>query len=465
MDESQKKARLLARRQASQRRRLHNVLLAGVFLLMILLFFLINLLTPTREFSDTENRNLSQKPSFTWAALADGSYFSGLTDYYNDQFFARDGWISLKLREDSFLGRKESGGVYLCQNDYLMAKPAAPDPEALTANLDAVAQFAGEHPDISMRMMLAPTAASILPDYLPKNAPVRDQLQDLTDVKSRLDGKVQFLDVAGPLKAHAQEEIYYKTDHHWTSLGAYYAFTANTGSLGIGTPVSDYDIYTVTNGFEGTLSSKSGSHSVTDSIQIYVPKVDDLGYYVTYSDGQDKICSIYRSDCLEVKDKYTVFFGGNHPLVEIQTTANNGRSLLVFKDSYANCFMQFLLPYYEKIVMVDPRYYYDSLDTILNSYGITDVLYLFCSDTFLTDSSLADVLTAGGTTGSLTDHVDVSPDSGTATSAPAEDSALEDSSPESSTQEPSSTDDAEGSASDTEDSAFDAEDSEDLSPE
>jgi hypothetical protein len=203
------------------------------------------------------------------------------------------------------------------------------------------------------------------------------------------------LDATSALQAHAQEDIYYRTDHHWTSLGAYYAFQAVSGSLGLENVVSSYDIYTVTDSFEGTLASKSGSHQVTDSIQVYAPLGTDVSYYVVYPDSTDKVCSIFQSDCLEVKDKYTVFFGGNHSLVEIETTAGNDRSLLVFKDSYANSFMQFLTPYYETIIMVDPRYYYDDIETVLTTYGITDVLYLYSADTFLTDTSLAAVLGTG----------------------------------------------------------------------
>jgi hypothetical protein len=386
MDEA-KKAR---RRAAAQRNRHHNILLARLFLLLVLLVFLINLCTKTRTFSETENRNLSQKPTFSLASLIDGSYFSGLTDCYSDQFFYRDGWISLKLQDVSLLGRKESGGVYLCSDGYLMAEPETPDASALSETLTAVNLFAENHPDLSTQMMLVPAAASILTDKLPKNAPVRDQLSDIANTVSQLDSSIGVLDVTSALQAHAQEDIYYRTDHHWTSLGAYYAFQAVSSSLGLAQ--YNYDIYTVTDSFEGTLSSKSGSHKVTDSIQVYAPLGTDVSYYVVYPDSTEKVCSIFRSDCLEVKDKYTVFFGGNHSLVEIETTTGNDRSLLVFKDSYANSFMQFLTPYYETIIMVDPRYYYDDIETVLTTYGITDVLYLYSADTFLTDTSLAAVL-------------------------------------------------------------------------
>lgn len=387
MEEKTKKRRM----KPSERRRLHNVILAGVFLLLIFLFAFINLCTKTKDYSETENRNLAQKPELSGSAILDGSYFSGLSSYLSDQFFARDGWISLKLRTDSALGKKESAGVFLCKDDYLIAQPDSPIEEARDANIQAINAFMELHPEIDARMMLVPTAAAILTDKLPKNAPVHDQLADMNYVRQNLNGSIQYIDVASTMMQHADEYIYYKTDHHWTSLGAYYAFAASSGIMGIGSPIQDYTTYTVTEDFEGTLSSKSGSHRTEDSIDIYIPNTD-VSYYVNYVDSQTKVCSLYQSECLNAKDKYTVFFGGNHPILEIVTTANNDRSILIFKDSYANSFIQFLIPYYENIILVDPRYYYDNITNVLSEFDVTDILFLYCSDTFMTNGSLADVL-------------------------------------------------------------------------
>lgn len=423
------------RRQAAQRRRTHNVILAGLFLLVLLLFFVINLCVKDRDFSDNENRSLAQKPAFSLTTLADGSYFSGLTDHYSDQFFSRDGWLSMKLFADKRLGRKDSGGVFLCKDDYLMTAPEEPDQVALPATITAINSFTASHPGLAASIMLVPDAASILPEKLPKNAPVRDQLADIASVQNRLSGSISFLDVSQALKGHASEELYYHTDHHWTSLGARYAFESAAEWLGIQDPAADYDVYTVTSSFEGTLSSKSGSHSVQDSIQVYTPKGFDVDYYVTYPD-QTKVCSLYQSACLEVKDKYTVFFGGNHSMLDISTTANNDRCLLVFKDSYANCFIQFLVPYYEKIILIDPRYYYDNVEAVITQNGVTDLLFLYSADTFLTDTSLTDVLSAAKaeTAPVVSPAAAPQPSPSTAGSS-VEDSALEDSTPESSAEE------------------------------
>lgn len=379
------------RRRAAQRRRTHNVLLGGIFLLIILLFLLINLITGPKTFSEAENRTLAGMPQFSVAALADGSYFSGLTDCFSDQFFGRDGWISMKGRVDGLLGRTESAGVFLGKDDYLISPPEAPDPVALPKTLTAINSFCASHRNLRTAMMIVPGAAAMLPEKLPKNAPIRDQREDLADVALQLDPAIIWVDAGGILEPHAEEEIYYRTDHHWTSLGARYAFEGAAEALGISDPITDFDIYTVSTEFEGTLSSKSGNHSARDTIEVYAPKAQELMYYVVYPD-MTKVSSLYRRECLDVKDQYTVFFGGNHSQLTIHTTAANDRCLLVFKDSYANCFMQFLTPYYEKIIMVDPRYYYDSIDSLITTEAVTDLLFLYSADTFLTDKSLADVL-------------------------------------------------------------------------
>ena len=381
------------RRRAAQRRRTHNTFLGGIFLLVILLFLLINLLTKPKTFSEAENRSLAVMPEFSAASLLDGSYFSGLTDCFSDQFFGRDGWISMKGRVDALLGRTESAGVFLGRDGYLISPPETPDPVALPRTLTAINSFCASHSELNTAMMIVPGAAAMLPDKLPKNAPVRDQQKDIENVALQLDPSISWIDAGGILSPHATEDIYYRTDHHWTSLGARYAFEGSAKALGIPEPVFDHDVHTVSTTFEGTLSSKSGNHSARDTIEIYTPKADGLMCYVTYPD-MTKVSSLYRRECLEAKDQYAVFFGGNHSQLTIHTTAHNDRILLVFKDSYANCFMQFLPPYYEKIIMVDPRYYYDSINALISTEAVTDVLFLYSADTFLTDRSLADVLSS-----------------------------------------------------------------------
>ena len=392
--------RMLQRRQARQLRRKRNRELQGSYLLLaltafVLIWGIIGLLTPDRAFSDNENRVLAQRPKLSLTNLLDGSFTSDLEAYDSDQFVGRDGWVSLKLAYDKLLGAKEENGVYLCKDGYLIEKQDAPDTEHLSKNEQAMRDFAAAFPDVKMHAAIIPNAVTVCADKLPKNAPVTDQKRQLKELKNALEG-LDFIDVTKTLCAHSDEELFYRTDHHWTSLGARYAFEDMASSLGLKSASAsmEYDVYRVSNSFEGTLASRSGSHSVHDAIDIYAPKTD-VAYVVSIPDEQKTSCSIYSSEALEGKDQYAVFLGGNHPQVDIRTTADTGRTLLIFKDSYANCLVQFLLPYYDRIILIDARYYYDGAAALMNREGVTDVLYLYNLNTFLTDKSLADVLTSG----------------------------------------------------------------------
>ena len=261
--------------------------------------------------------------------------------------------------------------------------------EKLRAVLDrAAARLAVEPP--SVVIACEEGNVKLYESKLPKNAPVRDQSADLTALAGSLQG-ISFLDVSAALSAHTDEQLYYRTDHHWTSLGARYAFEAMAAQLGISQPIQNYDTYTVSTTFEGTLASRSGSHAAYDTVELYVPQTD-VEYYVSYGDAAETSATIYDRSALDQKDKYTVFFGGNYPRVDVYTTAETGKTLLLFKDSYANCLMQFLYPYYDHIILIDPRYYYDNVESVISREQVTDVLFLYNANTYFEDTSLADVL-------------------------------------------------------------------------
>ena len=118
----------------------------------------------------------------------------------------------------------------------------------------------------------------------------------------------------------------------------------------------------------------------------------DTEYVVNYVEEGEKSSSMYVSSALDQKDQYEVFFGGNHSRIDITTPVEENKNLLIFKDSYANCFIPFLQPYFRSIIVIDPRYYYDDVDRLITDNSITDVLFLYNVDTFMTDTSLADVL-------------------------------------------------------------------------
>lgn len=366
--------------------------MAGIFLVFLTVAFAFNLFSKDKEYSESENRMLAQKPEFSVANLTSGKYMKDMEDYVTDQFFIRDKWINLKVLEDLALGKRESNGVYIGKKDHLMEIPTAPNQKALDNNLDAISNFSASHPDINTVMSLVPNAAYIYDQFLPKNAPVRDQEKDIKYVMNAVSTSLNFVDLTKTMSSHKEEEIYYKTDHHWTTLGARYAFDALSTALGIEGSTQEYNIYPVTHSFQGTLASKSGYDKALDTIEIYVPQGVNTECVVNFIDEGKKTVSVYDSAALKNKDKYEVFFGGNHAQVDISTPMEEKKNLLLFKDSYANCFIPFLIPYYRNIIVIDPRYFYDDIESLISDNEITDILFLYNVNTFLGDNSLRDVL-------------------------------------------------------------------------
>ena len=385
MEQNQNIPRSPRRRTPFQKnRRLQGEYLSWLLVGIVVAFTVLGILLPDKDFSESENRSLAQFPKLS------SDFFSDLGSYVADQFPGRDLWMSLNLKFNQLLGQKEASGVYLCADDYLIQVPGEPNWPQVDRNMEAINKFAETYPSLNMVMCVAPNAITVHADKLPENAPARNQEKDLEYLQEKLTGAT-FVDVTRTLKRHSSNYLYYKTDHHWTSLAAAYAFQEIAPVMSLYNPdLESYTVYTVSNSFEGTLSSKAGSHAARDTVEIYVPDTN-IEYFVSYPDGTD-VRSFYKREALDQKDHYTVFFGGNYSRLDITTTADTGRNLLIFKDSYANCMVQFLYPYFDHITMIDPRYYYDNVDLAIRSESITDVLFLYNLDTFLGDTSLADVL-------------------------------------------------------------------------
>lgn len=281
---------------------------------------------PDKEYSESENRMLAQAPEFSLTNLASGKFMTDMEDYVTDQFVFRDQWINLKVLEDMALGKRESNGVYIGKQGYLMQVPENNiDDDSVNDNLNAIREFAQRHEDVNTVMSLVPNAAYILEQLTPANAPVRDQSQDIALAEETVGDVLTFVDLTETMSSHRDEAIYYKTDHHWTSLGARYAFDTIYSALGISEPAQDYTVYPVSHTFSGTLASKSGYDRSRDTIDIYVPQDVSTEYVVNYVEEGEKTASMYESSALEQKDQYEVFFGGNHSRIDITTPVEENK--------------------------------------------------------------------------------------------------------------------------------------------
>lgn len=375
--------------------------MALLFLGMMEMIVLINLISRDKEFSDKENRMLEQKPQFSLAGIESGRFMDRYEAYKSDQFAGRNLWVSLKTRVDLLAGKRDSNGVFKGKNHYLLEDIARPDEEQMQQNLETIKGFESKYNTIPMYMMLVPNAANILEDKLPHFAVTEDQNQVLEEIQKAMGEQITWVDAGKALKAHKKENIYYRTDHHWTTLGAYYAYQQLAETMKLDTSKAPkLEKYAVTSTFNGTLSAVSGYETgYEEPIYIYAPKNDDDApkVVVNYVEEQKKTATLYDSSKLKEKDKYAVFLGGNHAMVDIRTTADTTDRLLLIKDSYANCLVPFLTPYYREIIIIDPRYYYGNLDEVMTENKVTSVLFLYNGNTFVEDNSISGVLRNGET--------------------------------------------------------------------
>lgn len=380
------------------------------FLILLGIMILIGLLTPNRVFSPEENRDLQQRPKLSLQQIFTGQFMKDFETYTADQFPGRDRWVGIKTRADLAIGKKDNGQVYFGKNHYLFPIDQI-DEKQMEENLSTLTQFIQNiskvKPKLEISVMMAPTSSQVMSFDLPKHAPVPDESKLIGQVKKAVEQasiksgakKPIFVDpqaaLTGALASHGKEQLYYRTDHHWTTLGAYTAYQTWARSVGLSPePTDRFDILPVSRDFYGTTQSKTGLGGLMpDTIYTYEQKGGSRVVSVTLKDtdangGIRKAQSLYDPSYLKKKDKYSYFLGGNHSLVDIQTDVANGKTLLLIKDSYANCFVPFLTNHYQRIVMVDLRYNKESLLPLIKEIQASDVMVLYNIIQFANDRNL-----------------------------------------------------------------------------
>lgn len=360
---------------------------AIVFLAFIFAFFILNTALPDREFSEQENRSLQQRPPFSFDELFSGQYTKDFEAYTTDQFTLRDEWITLKAASELALGKRQNNGMFLCDGGTIIEPYEAPEDGKLEANMEALNKLVA-NTDADVYFALIPGKSDIWAHMLPQNAP-RDSEKAAIDYCYSLSDAVN-VDIYGKLEEHSGEYIYYRTDHHWTTLGAYYGFSALAESMGLDCPdISEYGgRETVSEEFYGTSWSSSGFSWVEpDSMEIFVTEPEGLEI-TNYPQGSPVEGQLYDWSRLEVKDKYSFFYGGNTPLLEIETGVEDAPSLLILRDSYMDSLSPFLLESYSRIHILDLRYYRASLSDYIAQNGFDDVLVCYSIDNFSTDSNI-----------------------------------------------------------------------------
>lgn len=349
------------------------ILFAG--LLLVLSVF--NLLSPAKTFSNRENRFLEKFPELSLDSIIDGKFNEKFQKYAADQFLLRDRWISLKTRVDLGIMKKDNGRVYFGEDNFLFDIEKAIDKDRFIKNMNEINNFK-KSVYAPIDIMLVPTKSSVLQDKLPVKAPVIDEEKLLKDIEGELDKRINFISLINFFQSKNDEPVYYKTDHHYTSLGAYYAYEKYIESLGLKAyPLDYFKREAVSEDFLGSQFRKSNYYEgPSETIEKFTPK-DKIDLKIIKNENEDKIFnSLYDEKFLEKSDKYSFFLGGDDAVVDIKSSVKGAGTLVVVKDSFANSMVPFLTLHFDRIILIDQRYLNIPIKDYIKDIEVDRVLFL-----------------------------------------------------------------------------------------
>lgn len=366
-----------------------------VFILILCVIFVFAALLPKDENAEVlENRPMSEMPKVSLSNVFSGDFEKGFEDFLTDNIGFRSKFVKIGTALENARGiqKSDSGKVVtlasggeLVLNDGKIMEVFKKNPYAQTEYikvLGAVSEKMGG--DANLYLMLVPTQIEF---DTSKYRALSDSEKDVIDnIYKNTDG-FKTVNVYDSLKENTNDYIYFRTDHHWTARGAYLGYRAlmkETGS----TPVSLSSLtHKKESGFLGYLFNQA-------NVASYSRYADDIEYFMGSENYDVNAKARENGKIVEYGAKvftlpqdgssplYSIFMGGDHPLCEVSTNVKNGKTALVIKDSYANAVLPFLCNNYEKIVVIDPRSYYGTLDDLKNEYKIDDMFiinYVFTS--------------------------------------------------------------------------------------
>lgn len=358
-----------------------------VFMVLLLGLAGKEALSHQRTYSPVEKRELQTRPEISITKVLDGRFQKKYESYLRDQFPGRDHWVSFQTDMELFMGKNEIHNVYIGKNHYLLEHYTEKefDPQQISKNLQALEKFVGKaKQNADVHVMMVPTKSWVLREKLPAFAPHYKEQKFYDALQQKLEKEDVLISVEPVLDAHKEEEIYYRTDHHWTTLGAWYAYEQYTKAVGgdLQRAQGKKKFRCISKDFYGTTYAKINYARQADKIEIYEP-ADKLR--VVYNMGEKKTKTLYDVSFLKTADQYSVFTGGNQAVLEITGGIKNGKTLLLIKDSFANSILPFLAEDYEKLVVVDLRQLNVSGDRLLEMFSPTDILILYNSAQFAQD--------------------------------------------------------------------------------
>ncbi len=371
-------------------KKVYSIPIVVLFILSITVFTLLSVFLPKSDFSEAENRELQTLPEISLEAINSGDFQKEYNDYLSDQFVARDFWVKAKTNIMLALGKQDINGVYIGRDGYLLEKYSENDfdSETVEYNVEVLTAFLNKYASsCNVKCAFIPSKGTAMLNKLPAHAVAYDTSYVMSEVQKGISEKVEFYDFTDELIKHNDEDIYFKTDHHWTQLGAYYAYTVLTANSSY---ASEYqpnldNPKTVTEDFYGSTFDKIQMDIKPDSITYYDTGVKT---HLDFNGEAKNSDSLYFPSALETKNKYEYFLGGNYARCDITTDVKNGKTLLLLKDSYSNALVPFLACNYEKIIMLDLRFYKDDINELISSEKPQDIFVINNTEKFMVNENM-----------------------------------------------------------------------------
>lgn len=380
-----------------------NKIIIGVFVMMLASFIVMLALPMDNESIEAENREANAMPKLTAQTVTGGLFAEGFESYIGDHIGFRGALTELSKNITSLKGLTPKAGsiisttkdigtetmirltLLLADNTIMEMYRKNSDNEKLYT--DAVNHYAEKLPDdIDLYSMIIPT-------QLEFKEPIYKNLQDsqeeaISDMYSMLDKRVKTVDVCDTMANHSGEYIYFRTDHHWTQLGAYYAYRAFMEAEG-GEAVNknEFEKNEIPNvlGFLYNRVDRPELAEIPDKIEWYdVDKNKTISVKMYKTDKNGALTSYSGVMYDRTKTGYSFFFGSDHPVVQMTNSENVGKKTIVaVKDSYTNAFAPWLIKSYYRVILVDPRSFSGDFKVILDMYKPQEVLitdYIFTTN-------------------------------------------------------------------------------------
>lgn len=350
-----------------------------VITLIIILFSVVNILMPVQSFSAQENRYLQKLPPLNIKDIFSGKYTADFEKYTTDQFPLRDMWVKLKTATDLLINKKDNGRVYFGKDDFLFDVNTEFSKEQFNKNMEHIKEFIQNikelDENIKLGALLIPSKDSIHSNLLPEYAPTLNEKEIMEEINKQLSGALNIVELMDILNENSKEYIYYKTDHHWTTKGAYYGYLALSDFLGYNPYLEEeFNIQMVSDSFLGTIYRKANLYK-GEGDKIFKYSLDGIEYSITINEIKEEM-SLYDESYLEKVDKYSYFLGGDYGIVDIKTNLENDKTLVIIKDSFANSIIPFLSLHYERIILLDTRYFGGSIPEYIVDREVDEILFV-----------------------------------------------------------------------------------------